>query len=104
MGRRQRPRIRFASNARRQRTNALKRSTREPRDRAKPVPPKKMDPNWSGSEALSSTLADLRVVDVLDIVIVAGLCWVLISWVREARARVAVGGVAVIGLLFWASS
>jgi diadenylate cyclase len=53
---------------------------------------------------LESTLADLRVVDVLDIVIVAGLCWVLITWVKEARARVAVGGVVVIALLFWAAS
>ena len=53
---------------------------------------------------MGSTLADLRVVDVLDIVIVAGLCWVLITWVREARARVALGGVAGIALLFWAAS
>ena len=53
---------------------------------------------------MGSTLADLRVVDVLDIVIVAGLCWVLITWVREARARVALGGVVVIALLFWAAS
>jgi uncharacterized protein (TIGR00159 family) len=40
------------------------------------------------------------VVDVLDIVIVSGLCWVLITWVREARARVALGGVMAIALLF----
>ena len=56
---------------------------------------------------MDSTFADLRMirlVDVIDIVIVAGLCWVLITWIREARARVAVGGVAAIGLLFWASS
>ena len=53
---------------------------------------------------MGSTFADLRAVDVLDIVIVAGLCWVLITWVREARARVALGGVAAIGLLFWAAS
>lgn len=53
---------------------------------------------------MGSTLADLRVVDVLDIVIVAGLCWVLITWVREARARVALGGVAGIASLFWAAS
>jgi uncharacterized protein (TIGR00159 family) len=56
---------------------------------------------------LDSTFADLRmirVVDFIDVAIVAGLCWVLITWVREARARVAVGGVAAIGLLFWASS
>ena len=53
---------------------------------------------------MGSTFADLRAVDVLDIVIVAGLCWVLITWVREARARVALGGVAAIGLLFWAAT
>ncbi len=64
-------------------------------------------PIWSGSETLDSTFVDLRLVrlvDLIDIAIVAGLCWVLITWVREARARVAVGGVAAIGLLFWASS
>jgi uncharacterized protein (TIGR00159 family) len=49
---------------------------------------------------LESTFASLRVVDVLDIVIVSGLCWVLITWVREARARVALGGVMAIALLF----
>jgi DNA integrity scanning protein DisA with diadenylate cyclase activity len=62
---------------------------------------------WSGSGRLGSTFADLqtlRLVDVVDIAIVAALCWVLIAWVREARARVAVGGVAAIGLLFWAAS
>ena len=53
---------------------------------------------------MGSTFADLRLVDVLDIVIVAGLCWVLITWVREARARVALGGVVVIASLFWAAS
>ena len=53
---------------------------------------------------MGSTLADLRLVDVLDIVIVAGLCWVLIICVREARARVALGGVVVIASLFWAAS
>lgn len=56
---------------------------------------------------MESTFADLRmlrIVDVIDIAIVAGLCWVLITWVREARARVAVGGVVAVGLLFWASS
>jgi DNA integrity scanning protein DisA with diadenylate cyclase activity len=46
------------------------------------------------------TFADLRGVDVLDIVIVAGLCWMAIAWVREARARVALGGMAAIAALF----
>lgn len=49
-------------------------------------------------------MADLRVVDVLDIVIVAGLCWVLITGLREARARGALAGVVVIASLFWAAS
>jgi diadenylate cyclase len=53
---------------------------------------------------LGSTFADLRAVDVVDIVIVAGLCWVLITWVREARARVALGGIAAIASLFWAAT
>jgi len=61
----------------------------------------------SGSERLDSTFADLqtlRFVDVIDIAIVTALCWILITWVREARARVAVGGIAAIGLLFWGAS
>ncbi len=49
-------------------------------------------------------MADLRAVDVLDIVIVAGLCWVLITGLREARARGALAGVVVIASLFWAAS
>jgi uncharacterized protein (TIGR00159 family) len=56
---------------------------------------------------LDSTFADLqtlRLVDVVDIAIVTALCWVLITWAREARARVAIGGVAAIGLLVWAAS
>lgn len=53
---------------------------------------------------MGSTFSGLRVVDVLDIAIVAGLCWVLITWVREARARIALGGIGVIALFFWAAS
>lgn len=52
---------------------------------------------------MGSMFASLRVVDVLDILIVAGLCWILITWVREARAKVALGGVMAIALLFVAS-
>jgi len=37
-------------------------------------------------------------------VIVSGLCWVAIAWVRESKARVALGGVAAIALLFWAAT
>lgn len=50
--------------------------------------------------ALDSTIAGIRFVDVLDVAIVASLFWVAIAWVREARARVALGGVAVIAALF----
>lgn len=52
---------------------------------------------------MSSTFADLRLVDVLDIAIVSGLCWLAIVWVREARARVALGGFAAMAALFWAA-
>lgn len=50
-----------------------------------------------------SAFADLRAVDVLDIVIVSGLCWFAIVWIRESRARVALGGMAAIAALFWAA-
>jgi diadenylate cyclase len=52
---------------------------------------------------LGSAFSSLRVVDVLDIVIVSGLCWVAIAWVREARARVALGGVAAVAAFFGAA-
>lgn len=52
---------------------------------------------------MQTVLAGLRGVDVLDIVIVSALCWVAIAWVREARARVALGGIAAIAILFWAA-
>ena len=54
-------------------------------------------------DALTTAFGGLRGVDVLDIVIVSGLCWVGIAWVREARARVALGGIAIIALLFAAA-
>jgi len=50
---------------------------------------------------MGSIFGALRIVDVLDIAIVAGLLWVLIAWVREARARIALGGVFAIAMLFW---
>lgn len=49
---------------------------------------------------MSETLADLRWVDVFDILIVTALCWIVIAWMREARARIALGGMASIALLF----
>jgi len=45
-------------------------------------------------------LVDLCWVDVLDILIVTALCWIAIAWMREARARIALGGIASIALLF----
>lgn len=50
---------------------------------------------------MGSIFGALRIVDVLDIAIVAGLLWILIAWVREARARIALGGVFAIAMLFW---
>ncbi len=50
---------------------------------------------------MGSIFAELRGVDLLDIAIVSALCWVAITWVREARARVALGGVAAVAMLFW---
>lgn len=52
---------------------------------------------------MDSTAVGLRWVDVLDIVIVSGLCGVAIAWVREARARVALGGITAIAALYWAA-
>jgi uncharacterized protein (TIGR00159 family) len=45
-------------------------------------------------------LPDLRVTDLIDVVIVAGLLWAGLGWVRRARARIALGGVAIAGALF----
>jgi diadenylate cyclase len=50
---------------------------------------------------MGSVLGALRLVDLLDIALVAGLLWVLIAWVREARARIALGGVFAVALLYW---
>ena len=50
---------------------------------------------------MGSVLGALRFVDLLDIAIVGGLLWVLIAWVREARARIALGGVFAIAMLYW---
>ncbi|MEZ4334542.1 MAG: diadenylate cyclase [Myxococcota bacterium] len=50
---------------------------------------------------MGAAFSALRFVDLLDIAIVACLLWVLIAWVREARARIALGGVFAIALLFW---
>jgi diadenylate cyclase len=52
---------------------------------------------------MGSIFGALRIVDVLDIAIVAGLLWILIAWVREARARIALGGVFAIAMLYWSA-
>jgi uncharacterized protein (TIGR00159 family) len=53
------------------------------------------------SEAeLALSAVGFRVVDLIDILIVSLLCWLLITWAREARARVALGGVAAVAGLF----
>ncbi len=53
------------------------------------------------SEAeLALPVVGFRLVDLIDILIVSLLCWLLITWAREARARVALGGVAAVAGLF----
>lgn len=49
---------------------------------------------------MGTVVAALRFADLLDIAIVAGLLWVVIAWVRETRARIALGGVFAIALLY----
>ena len=53
---------------------------------------------------IASLFASLRIVDVLDILLVSILFWILIAWVREARARVALGGVLAIAALYVAAT
>ena len=50
---------------------------------------------------MGSIFGALRLVDLLDIAIVAGLLWILIAWVRETRARIALGGVFAVAMVFW---
>jgi uncharacterized protein (TIGR00159 family) len=45
-------------------------------------------------------LSDLRATDLIDVVIVAVLLWAGLGWVRRARARIALGGIAIAGALF----
>ena len=49
------------------------------------------------------TVAEIRFADVIDILIVSGLCWAAIVWIRGSRARVALGGVAATAILFLVS-
>ncbi|HSJ97113.1 MAG TPA: diadenylate cyclase [Myxococcota bacterium] len=45
-------------------------------------------------------MADVRLTDLIDVLIVAVLLWAGLSWVRRARARIALGGVAIAATLF----
>lgn len=45
-------------------------------------------------------MSDIRVTDLIDVVIVAVLLWGGLGWVRRARARIALGGIAIAGALF----
>ncbi|MFK7895729.1 MAG: diadenylate cyclase [Myxococcota bacterium] len=53
---------------------------------------------------MDALFAGVRLVDVLDIALVAFFFWILIAWVREARARVALGGVLAVACLYLAST
>ena len=45
-------------------------------------------------------LAELRLTDLIDILIVASLIWFVIAWFRTSRARLALMGLAALGALF----
>ena len=49
-------------------------------------------------------LAELRLTDVIDILIVASLIWFVIAWFRTSQARLALMGLAALGLLFGLAS
>lgn len=61
-------------------------------------------PSASLASAFGSLFGSLRFVDLLDIALVTLLFWILIAWARDARARVALGGVVAIGALYLASA
>lgn len=45
-------------------------------------------------------MPDVRLTDLIDVLIVAVLLWAGLSWVRHARARLALAGVAIAGAVF----
>jgi len=45
-------------------------------------------------------LAELRLTDLIDILIVASLIWFVIAWFRTSQARLALMGLGALGLLF----
>ena len=44
--------------------------------------------------------AELRLTDLIDILIVAALIWFVIAWFRTSQARLALLGLAALGLVF----
>jgi len=46
------------------------------------------------------SFAELRVADLFDIAIVAGLLWLALAWFQASRARVALVGLAAVAILF----
>ena len=57
-----------------------------------------MNSGWWGRTVL--TLGELRAGDLLDILLVATLIWLVISWFRTSRARLALVGLAALAVLF----
>ena len=53
-----------------------------------------LDPQHA-SPATSYVVPDVRLTDLIDVLIVAVLLWAGLSWVRRARARIAMAGVAI---------
>ena len=47
------------------------------------------------------TLTEIRVSDVIDVAIVSALLWTGIAWLRASRARVALLGLALLGIVYW---
>ena len=46
-------------------------------------------------------MPDVRLTDLIDVLIVAVLLWAGLSWVRHARARLALAGVAIAGAVYF---
>ncbi len=51
-------------------------------------------------EALWEALRSVRVVDLIDIGLVAGLIWLTIIWLQATRARAALAGLAILGAIY----
>lgn len=46
-------------------------------------------------------MPEIRITDLVDIVIVAVLIWAFLGWLRRARARIALAGVAIAAVLYF---